>query len=103
MSDATLPAPRSSSAATVVGDGNRSNSRGIEVELDSNTPLVQSVNQNTNEDATSGSEWRAPGKQKRKRTKYACVYAGSIDLTAPFEAPKSSVALELLCCSDTHC
>lgn len=102
MSDATFPAPRSSSAATVVGDGNRSNSRDIEVELDPNTPLVQSVGQNTDEDVTGGSEWRAPGKQKRKRTRYACVHVCSIDLTAPFEAPKLLVALDLPICSDTH-
>ena len=74
MSDATLLPPRGpSSAAPVIGDGDRSDSSGNEVELDSNASLLQSSSQASTEDVAGGSGAKATGKQKRKRTRYATL------------------------------
>lgn len=74
MSDAILlPPHRPSSTAPAVGDGNRSDSSGNEVEVDSNGASLQSLSQPSSEDGVGGSGTKAPVKQKRKRTRYALM------------------------------
>src|ERR1700709_2635086 len=69
MSDATLPPPRSSSAAPTGGDGSRSDSSSGEVE--SETSLIESSDVASKEE---GPEGRMENKQKRKRTRYVRPY-----------------------------
>lgn len=74
MSDATfLPDHHPSSSATAVTDGNRSDSSGNEVETDSNGPLLQFSSQASTDDNAIESKPKVPGKQKRKRTRYALL------------------------------
>lgn len=68
-----LPPRGPSSAAPGIGDGDRSDSSGNEVEPDSNASLLQSSSQASTEDNAAGSGTKAPGKQKRKRTRYAAL------------------------------
>ncbi|KAE8444583.1 hypothetical protein EG329_014414 [Mollisiaceae sp. DMI_Dod_QoI] len=66
MSDATLPPPRSSSAAPATEAGNRSDSSSGEGEFD--TSLDQSFDSSAKEEGLGGSGVRTENKQKRKRT-----------------------------------
>jgi hypothetical protein len=68
MSDATLPPPRSSSAALTAEVGHSSDSNSAEGEFD--TSLDQSFDSGAKGEVSSGFEGRAENKQRRKRTRY---------------------------------
>ena len=72
MSDATLLPPRSS-AAPGIFDGKTSNSSGNDAEIDFNASLLEVSSQDANEEKSSDSGGKVPGKQKRKRTRYASL------------------------------
>jgi hypothetical protein len=73
MSDATLPPPRSSSAAPASETGNRSDATLPEGYFDA--PPDQPSSSPAKEEASGDSEGRTDSKQKRKRTRYATTHA----------------------------
>lgn len=68
MSDATLPPPRSSSAAPTAEVGHCSDSNSAEGEF--NTSLDGSLDSGAKGEPSSGFDGRAENKQRRKRTRY---------------------------------
>lgn len=68
MSDATLPPPRSSSAAPTAEAAQQSDSSSGEGEFD--TSLESCVSAGGKEESAGDGERRTDNKQKRKRTRY---------------------------------